>query len=158
MSASGDDPSLNIGSGASPSSVVSSVTSFISGGGQTGTLFLGGLFGVIVSVFTGGVNIIQSLLGGTASFIDGLVNVAVTSLQASILEPLGIVTAGAQASGNAVQSFGIAGILVAVGLVLATFFLITQFLQEEETSDVSIVPGFPDVPFFGVTEEGEDDS
>ncbi|RLM53731.1 hypothetical protein DVK02_12870 [Halobellus sp. Atlit-31R] len=146
---------LDTGDG-SPTAIVSGVTSYLGSGGQTGTLFLGGLFGVVVSVFTGGVNIAQSIFGALAGFVDGIGRVAVTSLEATILSPLGIIEAGAQASAQAVASYRIAGILVAVGLVLAVFFLITQYLEEPETSDSTIIPGFPDLPLFGVEEEGEE--
>jgi len=52
-------------------------------------------------------------------------------------------------------------ILVGVGLVLATYWSITKYLEQSETSDTLPIPGLGDAPGFlplGVTEENEDEN
>lgn len=150
---SGDDPS--------PNSVLTGTISFLNGGGSLGTLLQGAIFGTIVSFATGGVNLIQSAFGLVIAPLDALASSVTQFVDSAILAPLGIIETTAEASATATASeFGPFAILVGTGLVLGSFWLITQFLQERETSDVVPIPGFADAPEIpglplGVTEENE---
>lgn len=164
MSASGDDPaSISFGDG-SPTGVLSGVTSFISGGGNLGTLLQGSIFGLLISVATGGINLIQSIFGLVVAPLDAAASIVVGFFESTVLAPLGIIELTADSSGAAIaQQFGPFALIIGVGVVLAAFFLIIQFLEEEETPDFVAVPGFPDIPALGpidvgVTEENEEES
>lgn len=85
-----------------------------------------------------------------------LIDLAQASVGAFFLEPLGIVTAGAEASQQGVREFGIFGLLVAIAIVLAAFYMVLRYLQEEETSD--LIPGFVSDAlsgYVGVQEEAD---
>lgn len=147
----GDDPS--------PNTVLTGTIGFLDRGGDLGTLLQGALFGTLVSVFTGGINLIQSVVGLVTSPIDSLGEATSASVDALIVEPLSIISSSAAASASAIaDQFGPFAFLVGVGVLLGGFWLVIQFLQEEETSDTFVVPGLPDLPFVGVTEEGEEDN
>lgn len=146
----GDDPA--------PTTVLQGTIAFLSSGGSLGTLLQGAIFGTVISVATGGINIIQSIIGLITAPIDALGEAATEFVTAIILEPLGIVSTTADASADAIaDEFGVFSLLVGVAILLATMWLIIQFLEERETSDTVPLPGFPDIPFIGVTEEGERD-
>ena len=86
----------------------------------------------------------------------------VSAVVSLILAPLGIIETTANTSGTATsEQFGVFSILVGVGLVLATYWMITQYLEQSETSDTLPIPGLGDAPGFlplGVTEENEDEN
>lgn len=152
----GEDPA--------PATVLSSTVDFLNSGGNLGTLLQGAIFGTIVSAATGGINIIQSTVGLVVAPIDGLATSVSAVINSTILAPLGIIETTADASAAATaDQFGPFAVVVGVGLVLASFWLIIQFLEEDETSDILAVPGFPDAPDFGgmlqvgVEEESEDE-
>lgn len=158
MSSSG--PSLDFGSG-SPEDTLGAVINFFQSGGSVVTLIQGSIFGVVVSVFVGGINIVQSIFGLVAGVLDGFGDVTVGILEGFLVDPLSVLQAGADTSAAAIQDFGILGLLVGTVLILGMFWLITQFLEEEETPDILAPPGFPDIPAIGpldvgVTEEGEE--
>ena len=146
------------GDNPSPNTVLTGTIAFLDRGGELGTLLQGALFGTLVSVFTGGINLIQSIAGLVTSPIDSLGEATTTTIDALIVEPLGIVTETAAASATAIgDQFGPFAFLIGLGVLLAGFWLVIQFLEEPETSDTFVVPGLPDIPFVGVNEEGEDD-
>lgn len=146
----GDDPS--------PNAVLSGTIGFLDRGGNLGTLLQGALFGTLVSVFTGGINLIQSIVGLVTAPIDSLGVATTATIEAIIVAPLSIVSESAAASAAGISDqFGPFAFLVGIGVLLGGFFLVTRYLEEEETSDTFVVPGLPDIPFVGVTEEGEDD-
>jgi hypothetical protein len=146
---SGDDPSAN--------SVLTGTIGFLNTGGNLGTLLQGAIFGTLVSVFTGGIDIIQSIVGLVTAPINAAGEATIATIDATLIEPLGIVESGAEASASSIASqFGPFAFLVGLAILLAGFWLITQFLEEDETSNTFIVPGFPDLPFIGVEEEDED--
>ena len=147
------------GSDPSPNTVLSSTISFLDRGGDLGTLLQGAIFGTLVSVATGGINLVQSIVGLAVAPVDSLATATTAAVDAVIVEPLGIIAETAGVSATAIgDQFGPFAFLVGLGVVLIGMYAVTQYLQEEETSDVSIVPGVPDLPFIGVTEEGEEDS
>lgn len=153
----GEDPA--------PATVLSSTVDFLNAGGNLGTLLQGAIFGTLVSVATGGINIIQSTVGLVVAPIDALAESVGAFVESTILAPLGIIETTADASAVATaDQFGPFAVLVGTGLVLGSFWLIVQFLEEDETSDIIAVPGFPDAPDFGgllqvgVEEESEDDN
>ena len=145
----GDDPSAN--------SVLRGVIGYLSADGTLGTLLQGAIFGTIVSVFTEGVNLIQSVGNLVVTPIDAAADATVATIDATILEPLAIVIAGAQASATSIgEQFGVFAFIIGLAVLLGGFLLIIQFLEEDETSDTFIVPGFPDLPFIGVDEENDE--
>jgi len=145
----GDSPSAN--------TVLTGTIGFLNAGGTLGTLLQGAFFGTLVSVFTEGVNLIQSIGNLIVSPIDATADATIATIDATIIEPLGIVIAGAQASATSIgEQFGVFAFIVALVVLLGGFLLIIQFLEEDETSDTFIVPGFPDIPFIGVDEENDE--
>lgn len=145
---------LSFGDG-SPTGVLSGAASFFSGGGKPATILLASVFGVVISIAQGGINVIQSLFGFIAGVIDAGAESAAAVFSATLIEPLGVLISGSQVSADSLDAFGVLAILVGTGLLLGVYWMITQYLEQRETSDTTIVPGFPDLPFFGVTEEGE---
>jgi len=142
--------------------IIKGVTNYVSSGGRVSTLLIGGIFGTILSFFQGGVNVIQSVFGVVAGVIDNMGDATVQIVEGLITDPLAIVSAGSQVTQNALQNYGVIAFLVGVAILLASFWMITQFLEERETPDVLAPPGFPDIPEIpgtgidvGVTEEGE---
>lgn len=151
------------GDNPSPNSVLTGTIAFLNSGGSLGTLLQGALFGGLVSFATGGVNIIQSAIGLVVAPLDALAVSVTKFVDSAILAPLGIIETTAEASATATASeFGPFAILVGVGLVLGSYWMITQYLEEEETGDTVAIPGIgdaPDIPGLplGVTEENEDE-
>jgi hypothetical protein len=151
----GDDPS--------PNSVLTGTIGFLNAGGDLGTLLQGAIFGTLVSVFTGGIDLIQSAFSLVVTPIDLLIDASGSFVQAVFIEPLGIVETGAQTSADALAAqFGIFGFIVGIAVLLGGFYLIIQYLERRETSDIIPIPGVPDAPDIGpidpgVTEEGEDE-
>lgn len=146
---SGDNPSAN--------SVLGGTIGFLSTGGTLGTLLQGAIFGTFVSVFTEGVNLIQSIGNLIVSPIDATAEATIATIDATIIEPLGIVSTTAEASATGIASqFGVFAFLVGLAVLLAGYWMITQFLVQDETSDTFVVPGFPDIPFIGVDEENDE--
>ncbi|OYR66500.1 hypothetical protein DJ79_12345 [Halorubrum ezzemoulense] len=146
---SGDDPS--------PNSVLTGTIGYLNADGTLGTLLQGAIFGTLVSVFTGGVNLIQSIVGLITAPIDATGEATIATIEATVIEPLGIVTASAQASATSIgDQFGVFAFIVGLAILLGGFWIVIQFLQEDETSDTFIVPGFPDIPFIGVDEENDE--
>ncbi|TKX35046.1 hypothetical protein EXE51_16375 [Halorubrum sp. CGM5_25_10-8B] len=146
---SGDDPS--------PNSVLTGTIGYLNADGTLGTLLQGAIFGTLVSVFTGGVNLIQSIVGLITAPIDATGEATIATIEATVIEPLGIVTASAQASAMSIgDQFGVFAFIVGLAILLGGFWIVIQFLQEDETSDTFIVPGFPDIPFIGVDEENDE--
>lgn len=146
---SGDDPS--------PNAVLTGTIGYLNADGTLGTLLQGAIFGTLVSVFTGGVNLIQSIVGLITAPIDATGKATIATIEATVIEPLGIVTASAQASATSIaDQFGVFAFIVGLAILLGGFLLVIQFLQEDETSDTFIVPGFPDLPYVGVDEENDE--
>lgn len=145
----GDDPS--------PNAVLTGTIGYLQADGTLGTLLQGAIFGTLVSVFTGGVNLIQSIFNLVVSPIDATTEATIATIDATVIEPLGIIIVGAQTSAASVESqFGVFAFLVGLVIVLGGFLVIVQFLQEDETPDTFVVPGFPDIPFIGVEEENDE--
>ena len=145
----GDDPS--------PNSVLTGTIGYLQADGTLGTLLQGAFFGTLVSVFTGGVNLIQSIFNLIVSPIDATTEATIATIDATIIEPLGIIIAGAQASATSVsEQFGLFAFLVGLAIVLGGFWLIIQYLEQPESSDSFVVPALPDIPGIGVEEEDED--
>lgn len=110
----------------------------------------GWLLALAVAAITGVQQVVDLLVVTPVEVMTGVAETAA----ASILEsPLDIIDSGAEESASAVAEFGIFAILVAVALVLASFWIVSQYLEREETSD--LVPGImvDVVPFVGVDEE-----
>lgn len=153
---------LDTGDG-SPMELVKGVTNYVSSGGNVANLLIGGVFGTVLSVFTGTTNVIQSTFGLVAGVIDDMGEAAGQIVSGFVTDPIAIVSKGSEVTQTALQDYGIAAFLVGVAVVLGGFWMITQFLQEEETPDVLAPPGFPDIPPLpftgidvGVQEEGEE--
>lgn len=85
--------------------------------------------------FAGGVeSIVVSFLGGSAEIIG----------------------AGADASAGDVSVFGIGAFPIGLLIVFVGAFVLANYLEREETSD--LIPfTFTDIPFFGVEEQTDDD-
>lgn len=144
----GDDPS--------PNSVLTGTISYLNADGTLGTLLQGALFGTLISVFTGGINIIQSIVALPVAAVDSLREAATEAVDATIIEPLGIVTSGAETSAQAIASqFGVFGFIAGLGVFLGGSYLVIQFLEEDETGNVVALPINLDLPFIGVDEEDD---
>ena len=158
MADSGDDPADELPSGddPSPNAVLTGTIGFLNADGTLGTLLQGAFFGTLVSVFTEGVNLVQSIGNLVVSPIDATADATIATVEATIIEPLGIVIAGAQASATALgEQFGVFAFIAGILVLLGGFWAIIKFLEQDETSDTFIVPGFPDLPFVGVDEEDD---
>lgn len=156
MSSAADN--LPSGDNPSPNSVIQGTISYLSADGTLGALLQGAIFGTLYSVFTGGINLIQSIAGLVTAPIDSLGEATTATIDAVIIEPLAIIVAGAQASASSIaEQFGPFAFLVAIGIVLAGFWIVIQYLEEDETSDTFIVPGFPDIPAIGPLDTGVDE-
>lgn len=142
---------------ADAASILSGSIAFTSGDGSVGALLLGALSGTIFSVYQGGINIFQAIVGFITTPIDGAAEATAATIDATIVAPLEIVISGAGVSAASLGQFGFLAFIAGLAVLLGGFFLIIQFLEEPETSDTFIVPGFPDLPFIGVTEENEDE-
>lgn len=149
---SGDDPS--------PNAVLTGTIGYLNADGTLGTLLQGAIFGTLVSVFTGGVNLIQSIFSLVVSPVDGLSEAIGTSIDATVIEPLGIIVETAQTSASSISAqFGPFAFLVGLGVTLIGFWGIIQFLEQNDTPDATVVPGAPDIPSipFPGSDEGEID-
>jgi hypothetical protein len=145
---------LDTGDG-SPNAVLNGTINFLESGGTLGRLLQGSIFGILVSIATGGVNLIQSVFGLVVAPLDAAASVVSQFFIATVLGPLGIIETTADASGGAIASqFGPFALLVGVGVVLGAFWLIIQFLEEDQTPDFVAVPGFPDIPAIGPLDVG----
>jgi hypothetical protein len=145
---------LDTGNG-SPNAVLNGTINFLESGGTLGRLLQGSIFGILVSIATGGVNLIQSVFGLVVAPLDSAASVVSEFFVATVLGPLGIIETTAAASGSAIASqFGPFALLVGIGVVLGAFWIIIQFLEEDETPDFVAVPGFPDVPAIGPLDVG----
>lgn len=114
--------------------------------------FGGWLLAIAAAAITG----LQSMLELLLTPIRLLRDLMAASINAFFLEPLGIVIAGSNTTTAGVREFGIFGLLVAVAIVLATFYLIIRYLQEAETTDVPIPGLVVDViPWVGAEEEAD---
>ena len=123
--------------GGDPNDVLNGVINYLgTDDGNLGTLLQGSIFGLLVSVATGGINFIQSVFGLVVAPLDAAANTVTTFFQATVLAPLGIAERTAATSGAAIASqFGPFALPVGIGVILLTFWIITQFLEEEETPD-----------------------
>ncbi|WP_066415383.1 hypothetical protein [Halorubrum aethiopicum] len=152
---SGDDPS--------PNTVLTGTIGYLNADGTLGTLLQGAIFGTLVSVATGGINLIQSIIGLVVAPLDAITAAIGQFIDATILEPLGIISATAETSATSISAqFGPFALIAGTGVVLGSFWLISTYLQQEDTSDTLAIPGFPDIPAIGpidvgVTEDGEED-
>jgi len=145
---------LDFGNG-SPTEVLNGTVNFLNAGGSLGTLLQGSIFGIVVSLVVGGINIIQSIIGLIVAPLDQAANIVGAFFQATVLEPLGVVEAGAQASAIGIaDQFGPFALPVAMAVLLGTFWIVIQFLEEDETPDFIAIPGFPDIPEIGPLEVG----
>ncbi|WP_256948757.1 hypothetical protein [Halorubrum ezzemoulense] len=90
MSSSGDDPADKLPSGDDPAAntVLTGTIGFLNAGGTLGTLLQGAIFGTLVSVFTGGVDLIQSIVGVPVAALGALSEATETTIDATITEPL----------------------------------------------------------------------
>ena len=147
------------GSDPSPNSVVTSTINYLGDGGTLGALLQGAVFGTFLSVFTGGVNLIQSIVGFVTAPVDAAGEATGQLFTALITSPLSLISETATTSAQAIgEQFGPFAFIFGVAVLLGGMYLITQYLEQSETSNFSIVPGFPDLPFVGVTEENEDEN
>jgi hypothetical protein len=153
---SGAEDKLPSGSDPSPNEVLTGTIGYLSADGTLGTLLQGAIFGTLVSVFTGGINLIQSIVALPVAAVDSLRKAATEAVDATITEPLGIVTSGAETSAQAIASqFGVFGFIAGLGVFLGGSYLVIQFLEEDETGNVVAIPLDLDLPFLGVDEEDD---
>lgn len=117
-----------------------------------GGAFLAFFTALATGILTVGDFVIEPL----AAFADAGVQI-VETLFGDVLT--GIVGAGARESAESLTgdfSLGPFTIVLAVGVLLLTWWLISQYLQEDETSN--IIPGVGyDIPFVGTEEEGDEE-
>lgn len=162
---------LSYGSG-SPSEILEGIADFLSSeDGDASTVILSGVLGIFVSIALGTVEVFQAIIG----FPVQMLNSAATSVSALftgfIESPVGILDSSASTTAREISlTFeGFLGPLAfpaGVASVLLALWLITVYLEEDETSD--IFPGsFTDIdvpdpltpilPDPGVAEEDEEE-
>ncbi|MBB6645077.1 hypothetical protein [Halobellus ruber] len=80
------------------------------------------------------------------------------TLGAFLIEPLGVIIAGSEASQQGVRAFGLFGLIVGIVIVLAAFWIIIQYINRQDTTDLPF-PGLTTdtVPFVGADEEADVD-
>jgi len=176
-SESGDDPELNLTDEkevmngtktvTTGTSILNGMVDYISAGGSIVSVLQASVVGVLLSPFLALSNIIQAIGSFfTIPFTQGGIAIG-EMITALFSAPAGLIQSGTNISENALSMFfseNLAGILalpVAVGVVLLSLFLVSVYLNEEETGDT--LPGtFIDVPDIGplqlgVEEEDEED-
>lgn len=118
-----------------------------------------GFGGWLLAVSTAAITGLQTFLDLLLTPIDLMLQLANASVNAFFLEPFGIITEGSEASAQGVAEFGVFGLIIAVLVVLGSIFIIAQFLERQDTTDVPI-PGLlidPPIPGIGVEEEEQED-
>ena len=88
---------LDTGNG-SPNAVLNGTINFLESGGTLGRLLQGSIFGILVSVATGGVNLVQSIFGLVVAPLDAAASVVSEFFVATVLGPLPPPGAPSQAS------------------------------------------------------------
>jgi hypothetical protein len=139
------------------------MVNFLQGGGSPARIITATLTGLVISPFIAIADVIAAI-GSFFATPFTTVAESVGALGAAFFEqPADTIAAGFEVTESVLVTFlgeSLAGILagpIAVGTVLISLFLVVQFLQERETGDT--IPGLPvDVPFVGVTEEGEEET
>ncbi|GGL26044.1 hypothetical protein GCM10009037_07110 [Halarchaeum grantii] len=113
-----------------------------------------GVGGWLLALAGAGITGMQSMLQLLLTPVELLTDLMAASVNAFFLEPFGIVIAGASASAEGARQFGIFGLIVAVLIVLASFWIVIQYINQQDTTDVPI-PGLTVdvIPFVGVDEE-----
>lgn len=161
MSASGDDPTsaLPEGEDPAPNEVLTGTISYLgTDSGTLGKLLQGALFGTLVSLATGGVNLIQSIFNLAVSPLDSLATAVSEVVDATVTEPLSIVSDTAETSATAIgEQFGPLAFLVGVAVLLGGFWIIIQFQERESTSNVIALPVDLDIPDIGPLDIGADE-
>lgn len=152
---------LDTGDG-DPNDVLNGVINFLgSDGGNLGTLLQGSIFGLVVSVATGGINFVQSVFALVVAPLDSAADIVAQFFESTVLAPLGIAEATAETSAAAISAqFGPFALPVGIAVILIAFWIMIQFLEEESTPDFVAIPGFPDIPDVGPFDPGveeEDD-
>lgn len=158
---------LPSGENPSPNEVLTGTIGFLNAEGTLGTLLQGAIFGTIVSIATGGIDLIQSAFDAVVRPLDALVDAGIAALEAAVEAPLSIISGEGEGIGGvaettmlAVQNqFGILALPVGVAIVLGTFWIVIQYLEQDESPDATLVPGAPDIPSIPIpfTDEGEID-
>ncbi|MFC3476284.1 hypothetical protein [Halobacterium litoreum] len=152
---------LSLGDG-SPTAVLSGVTSFISAGGKLGNLLSGFVFGMGASLYIGVGRIINAVVTFITTPFESGANAIGTLISGILASPAEILEITAQTTGVRIsEEFGWLAFAVGVAVVLGSLYMVTQYLEQEETGDTFVGLPFdtPDLgPFeIGVTEEGEDE-
>jgi hypothetical protein len=154
-------PTLEI-SNDNPTTVLSSITSFLSKGGSLGTLLSSFIFGILGSLTIGVGNIINAVVTFiTTPFVE-FADAVGSFASGLITSPLSILETTAQTSATSIAAqFGWLAFPVGVLVILGVLFAINSYREQQETGDT--IPGLPfDVPDIGpfeigTTEEGEDE-
>lgn len=163
MSSSGsDNPELKLGDG-SGTSVLSGIVNFLQAGGSVTRVLMASGLGVVVAPFVAVADIISGVgTFFTTPFSQGAVATG-ELITAFFTAPGSLLQTGAQVSEDFLTGIlgptaaSALGLPVATGITLLSLFLVTQFLEEPETSDTLPLPGFPDVPDIGPFEFGSDE-
>lgn len=123
-------------------------------GRKLGALATTGIGALWLAAIESGIETLQAFFQIPIQLFNSFAE-AVGALVASfVLEPLGIIQAGAQISAAELRQFGILAFIAGLVLVLLGYWIINTYLNEEETSN--FLPGLPfDVPFVGVEEEAD---
>lgn len=128
---------------------------------NTATIIGSSVVGVLISPLIGFIDIVQALVQLVTAPLTGAGESITTLFDALIGAPGELVISGIDTSEAALATVlgeGAAGLLaapVAVGLVLLSLYLVSQYLEEESTGN--LIPGLAlDVPIIGTEEEGEE--
>lgn len=119
-------------------------------------LGISAVFTAIGAVFTTGVFTLADLWILPA---QALADVTAFGVEVIFGSPLGVIFAGAQETMESLTggwSLGPFTLPFAVAIVLFTFWIVYQSIQEPESSNIFPI-GVTDIPFVGTEEEGEDD-
>lgn len=115
------------------------------------------LFLPIAAFFVQAANAVEAIsdvvINPLGAFADGLVSLVEAILGDGAAD---VISAGAEATQADISIFGIASLPVSFLIVLGTAFILANYLQNDETSD--LIPfSFTDIPFIGVQETPEED-
>lgn len=102
----------------------------------------GWLLALLGSIITGTESVFQVLI----TPLNALADVAGDIVRSFGGAPAELVAAGARISSNALEKWGLLAILAGAVLAMATYYIVTQYLQLEATPDWIPLWGVPDLP------------
>ena len=126
-------------------------------GSSLATILSSGLGGLFLGAFFGITNLVTTLFRAFVDPLVAFINATVLNIDAIFGGPARFLAASFQSAIASIQPGGMFYVgpftpILVLLIILAMFYIVTQYLQEESTSD--LLPGFvTDLPLLG-SEEG----